>query len=270
MTPHAIRSTVLALAAVPALIGGADRVAASAGASHQQQRAPSSDTLSLEELLDRHVEAMGGRQAMDSLRSLEVRFLVVEPTYALEGRYRATRDGRVRVDVFAGDDNVYSEGIDSAGAWMREGADAPIEPLSAEGTAALRHGIEFNLAGLHRFPRRGHELSYEGRERVEGTKFHVVRAILRDGFEARLYLDPDSWLIARRRDRRALHPDQDSTEQRLETVFHDFEEVCGVRQATRSYQIDLASGDTVQTTRILEQLCNRPPGELDIPRDAEP
>lgn len=270
MTPHPFRSYLLALAALPVLIGGADRVASSAGASHEQQAPAAADTLTLEGLLDRHVEARGGRPAMDSLRNLEVRFLVVEPKFALEGRYRATRDGRVRVDAFAGDDNVYSEGIDSAGAWMREGVDAPIEPLSAEGTAALRHGIEFNLVGLHRFPDRGHRLAYEGREPVEGTRYHVIHATLQDGFEARLYVDPESWLVTRRRDRRALHPDQDSTEQQLETVFHDFEDVCGVQRATRSHQIDLATGDTVQTTRVIEQLCNRAPTELDITRDAEP
>lgn len=225
------------------------------------------DTLSLAEVLDRQASARGGRAALDTLRTLDVRFLVIEPTFALEGRYRATRDGRVRVDVFAGDDTVYAEGIDAEGAWKQQGPDAPVEPLAEAGAAALRHGIAFNLVPLHRFSEEGHELSYEGPERVDGRDYHVLRVVLRDGFEARLYVDPENWLVARRRDVRALHPDADTARGPLETLYRAFEEVCGVKRATRTFQVDLATGDTVQSTRVLDQSCNRPEEVLELARE---
>lgn len=264
-SPARHRLTSPALVAVTAL---AVLGAAPVDALRPPEDRSSTDTLTLGTVLDRHAAAMGGGAALDSLRNLDVRFLVVEPTFALEGRYRGTRDGRVRVDVYAGDENVYSEGIDSAGAWKREGPGEAVQPLSSEGESALRHGIVFNLVPLHEFPRHGHELDHSGREEVDDASYHVIDATLRDGFETRFYIDPESWLVTRRRDLRALHPDWDSAETRLETVFHEFEEVCGVRRATRTAQIELATGDTVQTTRVIEQRCNLPPDSLDLSRTA--
>lgn len=240
---------------------------ACAGSDASREPPPPPEPRSIEELVERHVSAMGGREALDSLRNIDLRFEVVEPAYTLEGRYRATRDGRMRVDVFAGDRNVFSEGIDSAGPWQRAGTGAPVEPVGEAGAAALRHGIEYNLVGLHRFPDRGHELTLEGRESVDGVEYRVVKTTLRDGFETYLYLDPATWLVGRRRDVRALHPDLDPEERLLETVYRAFGELCGVRRATRSVQVDLVTGDTVQASRTLEQDCNLPEAALEIPRE---
>lgn len=122
-------------------------------------------------------------------------------------------------------------------------------PASDAGEAALRHGVEYNLIGLHRFTERGHELALEGAETIDGVDYRVIRVTLRDGFTTRLYLDPGSWLVGRRRDVRALHPDHDADERPLETVYTSYGWLCGVRRAPRSVQVDLATGDTVQSSR---------------------
>lgn len=258
------RSRLSAVLLSVLLVSGWNRAASG------QEAAATSAPLTVQELVERHVTAMGGSEALDSLRNIDIRFQIAEPSFTVEGRYRATRDGRMRVDIFAGDRIVFTEGIDSRGPWQRKGPGAPVEPVSEAGAAALRHGIEYNVFGLHRFSDRGHELELKGREAVEGTDYYVLKATLRDGFETHLYIDPVSWLVTRRRDVRALHPDLDPEENRLETVYQDFEEFCGVARATRSFQVDLATGDTVQTSRTLEQACNRGEGALQIPRDTTP
>lgn len=229
--------------------------------------APGEERGTLDRLVQRNVAAMGGEETLDSLRNVDVRFELVEPSFSVEGRYRATADGRMRVDVFADGNHVFSEGIDASGPWQRSGAGAPVEPVGEMGAAALRHGIEYALFGLHRFPERGHELSYAGRKTVEDTDYPVVKVTLSDGFETHLFIDPSTGLVARRRDVRALHPDLDAEERPLETVYESYEELCGVRRATRSVRIDRQSGDTVQTTRTLAQACNRPPESLGLARD---
>ena len=237
-----------------------------AAADHGSAADPAAEPQTIEEVVERHVAAMGGQEALDSLDNIDIRFEVVEPAYTLRGRYRAMRDGRMRVDVYADRRNVFSEGIDAAGPWQRAGPGAAVESVTADGAAALRHGVEYNLFGLHRFPERGHALALAGRETVEGIEHYVVQVTLRDGFETYLYLDPTTWLVARRRDVRALHPDVDPEERPLETVYESYGTLCGVRRAERSVQIDLSTRDTVQATRTLEQACNRPEAALDIAR----
>lgn len=222
----------------------------------------------LDRLVERNMAAMGGEEAIDSLRNIDVVFGVVEPSFTARGRYRAASDGRMRVDVFIDGSHVFSEGIDGSGPWQRAGPGAPVEPVSEMGAAALRHGIEFALFGLHRFSERGHELSYAGRETVDGTEYPVVKATLRDGFETYVFIDPATGRVARRRDVRALHPDFEAEQKPLETVYTSYDELCGTLRATRSVQIDLRTGDTVQTTRTLAQTCNRPMQALGLPRDA--
>lgn len=222
----------------------------------------------LDRLVERNMAAMGGEEALDSLRNIDVVFEVIEPSFTARGRYRAVSDGRMRVDVFIDGSHVFSEGIDGSGPWQRAGPGAPVEPVGEMGAAALRHGIELALFGLHRFPERGHELSYAGRETVDGTEYAVVKATLRDGFDTYIFIDPATGRVARRRDVRALHPDLDAEQKPLETVYTSYDELCGTLRATRSVRIDLRTGDTVQTTRTLAQKGNRPMQALGLPRDA--
>ena len=225
------------------------------------------DQTSLDDVIARHVEALGGAPALDAIKSVRIRATIVEPTFEVTGDYRASVDGMMRVDIFAGAERVFSEGVDADGPWQQNGAGAPMTGMSAEGEAALRHGIEFNLFGLHRFAERGHSLALEGEKMIGDVRYHVVKAKLADGFETFFYINAETALIERRRDRRALHPDVDAEERPIETVYGDFAVDCGVLGARASKQFDLVSGAVVQTTQVIERACNLPADQLSIARD---
>lgn len=222
---------------------------------------------SVDDLIARNVMARGGAAALDAITTVRTVVEITEPTFTVVGDYRATTSGRMRIDVFAKDVRVFSEGIDRAGAWQRRGGDAQVTPSSDAGRAALLHGIEFNLFGLHRFAARGHTVTLEGRDRVDDVDYDVLQVTLQDGHQTWLYLDPHTGQIARQRDVSALHPDVNPDAHAAETVSEDFTTYCGVGVAARSRHIDLTSGATVQTTRILSQECNVPEEALGIPRE---
>jgi hypothetical protein len=85
---------------------------------------------------------------------------------------------------------------------------------------------------------------------------YVVLLTLDDGFATRYYVDPSSYLIARSRVRKALHPDADPTPTTIETVWSDFRQMTGVKFAYRSTDTDLATGKLLQTTTILDIRVN--------------
>ena len=105
---------------------------------------------------------------------------------------------------------------------------------------------------------RGHQLTLRGREPVDGTNYHVVELGLDDGFTTYLYVNPSTYLIDRMRDIRALHPDADARTRWIEQRYEDFRKVDGRMLAFKSSQVDLRTGQVMQTTTVLEVTTNPP------------
>lgn len=221
----------------------------------------------LTELIARHTQARGGASAIEAISAVRMEVEIEEPGFTVTGDYRATAD-MMRIDIFDKGKRVFSEGVDENGAWQQMGKDAPFELSSEKGRAALLHGIEFNLFGLHQLAARGHSLVLLGDETIDGIAYKVVGVTLADGFETFLYINPESALIERRRDVRALHPDADPSEKLLETIYFDFARRCGVLSPASTRQIDARTGEELQRTRVARQVCNVSGDALRIERDA--
>jgi hypothetical protein len=63
-------------------------------------------------------------------------------------------------------------------------------------------------------------------------------------------VDPHSWSITRRRDVRLLHPDVAPTPTTIENRMTDFRRVGDVLFAFASTDVDLATGQTLESTTI--------------------
>ncbi|WP_299321937.1 hypothetical protein [Parasphingopyxis sp.] len=223
--------------------------------------------LTAEEVIARHVEAIGGAEAIEALRNIRVQPEVIEPDFMVLGDYRATRDGRMRVDIYAGGARVFSEGIDGDGGWQQAGAGAEFAETTPLARAALERGIEFNLFGLHDLAARGHRASLFGREEIEGVNYYVLHITMEDGFERFAFVNPENWMVERYRETSALHPDIDDEARPEETIHSSFAEHCGVLRATETRKIDRETGNEIQRTRALSIDCNIDPDVLNIGRN---
>ena len=124
--------------------------------------------LSVDYVIERNTQATGGRAAIEAVKSIEVDLHIVDPDFQVDGKYRAARPGRMRIDVLAEGKHVYTEAFDSDRGWQWKGT--AIEAASAKGTAALRHGVELpgKLFGLHELRQRGHRVDLVKREAIDG------------------------------------------------------------------------------------------------------
>lgn len=222
--------------------------------------------LTVDEVLARHVEATGGAEAIDGLRNLRLAVEVVEPDFTVNGDYRATRDGRMQVDIFADSARVFSEGIDEQGGWQQGGDGGEVTQATGLATAILARGIDFNIFGLHDLEERGHRAVLRDPETIDGTDYQVVELIMADGFQRRFYINSETWLIERHREVSALHPDLDAEERPAETVEGDYRAMCGVLRSTTTRKIDLETGEEIQRTRVTDFDCNVDPATLEIAR----
>lgn len=224
--------------------------------------------MNLESVVARHVEARGGAAAIEAVRTYEAELRIAEPTFEVDGRYVATRDGRMRVDISIDGERVFTEALDEGRAWSWS-PDQGVGEGSTQGAAALRHGIElpFKLFGLHEMQGRGHRLEFAGSETIDGIEYHVLRLTLDDGFETAYYLNPDTWLIERDRQLRALHVDVDPTAEWIETAYEDYRPVDGVMYAHRQVERQVASGAVLATVTVRTLRVNPPlePGRFSPP-----
>src|ERR1044072_1260515 len=167
-----------------------------------------SDSISLDEIVERNTNAMGGRAAIEAVQSIRIDLHIKDPSFEVDGTYYATRPGKMRIDVSAEGRHVFTEAFDGRNGWQWEGKGEQM-PATDKATAALRDGVELpgKLFGLHELRARGHRMKSIGREQIDGVNYYVLQLILNDGAAISLYVDPNSWLVTRRRDVRPLHAD---------------------------------------------------------------
>jgi len=219
----------------------------------------------LEDLIAKNTLARGGAEAIESARTVAIRLRIVEPKFTVEGLYQASRDGRMRIEVFAEGKRVFSEGYDGRRGWQLVAGAEHATDSGPPGEAALRRGLELptNLRGLHEMRQRGHRVALVSRELIGGVNFHVLELKLQDGitpegFTTFVYLNPVTYMIERQRDFRALHPAVDPSQKWIEQRYDDFRKVDRRMVSFKSSQVDAQTGQIMQTTTILEVQTNPP------------
>jgi len=206
----------------------------------------------LEEVIERNTEATGGRAAIEAVQSIAVELHIVDPDFVVDGTYLAKRPGKMRIDIKTDSRHVYTEAFDGRRGWQWKGKGTEVVDESPKATATLRHGVQLpgNLYGLHELRQLGHQIELGGRERVDGIDFYLLKLTLDDGFTTTLYVDPESWLITRRRDVRPLHIDIDPTPTTIEHRMTDFRKVDGVMRSFANTETDLKTGKLLETTTV--------------------
>lgn len=203
----------------------------------------------LEAILERHTSAIGGAPALARIISVRVELEIREPGFEVTGTYIATRAGDMRIDIMAGDQRVFAEGLNDGQAWEWTPSVGRVA-VGGEAAAALRHGIDlpgrfFTFAEVRE---RGARVGL-----VEGAADAPewqLRVTLPDGFVKDYWLDRETHLVTRTRDLRAFHPSIDPTEVVIETRHSEPRWTGGVLSHTRIDNVNAVTGEWLGTTRV--------------------
>jgi hypothetical protein len=209
-----------------------------------------SPRLSLPEVIKRHTAARGGEARLDAVHAISTDVAITEKGSTLQARYSCNDSPAWRIDVYAQRNHVFCEGLDKTGAWLWPEGDRSAHEAVADAKRTGIQGIEFNLYGLHRFPSRGHILSLDGREVLDGVDYCVIKVVMKDSYETYLYINPVTWMIDRRRDFRAFHPDVDPKKVYAEKRYGDFRTVEGIVSPFSETQVNWKTGEEVNSTAV--------------------
>src|SRR5438270_9850638 len=97
-----------------------------------------------EVIVERHTKAVGGRAAIEAIQSIEFDPHITDPKFEEDGTYFAARPGKMRIDVNAGGEHVFTEGFDGQKGWQWERKGGAQKAATEKATAALRHGVELS------------------------------------------------------------------------------------------------------------------------------
>ena len=219
--------------------------------------------LTIDDVIDRNINAVGGRDAIEAVQSIQVDLHISDPGFEADGIYYGARPGRMRIDVSVAGKHVFTEAFDGQRGWEWNGKES--KTASPKATAALQHGIELpgKVFGLYELKQRGHQLELagsepDGRQKIEGTNYYAIAVTLKDGYRTTLYVDPTTWLITRRRDVRPLHVDIDPTPTTIEQKSWDFREVERVLFAFAGSETDMKTGKLLESSLIRSIKINPP------------
>jgi outer membrane lipoprotein-sorting protein len=232
------RAHILALAAL-----------ALAGAATAQNETPSVD-----EIVQKHTQAMGGADKLKSLRTVKMTGSATVAGMEAPTVMVAKRPDKVRMDLTVMDQKVI-QGADGSSAWMINpfmgGPDA--QPMTDEMAADFRSSAELE-GPLVDYKAKGNTLELLGKESVDGKPAYKLKLTRNGGRSDVLFLDAATYMQVKALSHRNLM----GTETDIETLTSDFKEVDGFKMA---HKIDQSANGNPAFSMTVEKI------EINVPVD---
>ena len=183
---------------------------------------------SAEEILEKMIEAQGGRAKMASIKDATVTGTFEMPAMGMSGettRYnKAPNLFRMDISVMG---MVITQAFDGEVAWMvnpQTGMTEEMPELQAEYFKRDIYGF-----GVLLNPKKlGISFTYKGKETIEGKEYLVLVQSFSDGYTITMYVDPKTYLVHRSK---AAALDQKMMETVSESVMSDYREIDGIMTA---------------------------------------
>jgi outer membrane lipoprotein-sorting protein len=191
----------------------------------------------LEDILSKHAEALGGKEALEALRNSVAENEIIVPGgltgtqksyFKYPNKLRSEMDLRIMqsLSVFDGEKGW----VKDPNGQVRELAGAELENVQRE--------LYFSLYA-YLFPERAKgEVEYLGREEADGISYFVIKVTPEGADTVKMYINPDTYLV----DRTVIQ--EDIVE--VTSYYSDYLDFAGVKVAT-SYRI--STGDTTYDMR---------------------
>jgi hypothetical protein len=187
----------------------------------------------VDEIVARHVEARGGREALRAVHTLRMSGRVLAgPGREAIVRREIARPGRIRTEfVFQGTTGVYV--WDGSAGWRISPLDGSLEPepLSEEAAALSAEQADFE-GPLVDWKAKGLSVELVGRAALPGGAAYELKVTTKSGAVRRVFVDVASGLVVQTESTRKVR----GHEMTFEALYGDYRETGGVRFA-RSIEI---------------------------------
>ena len=207
----------------------------------------SEDKISVDEIVQRHVQALGGRDKIGAVQSTITHAEYREATFVIPDAYvakmrpyfRTICDPRKKLgDVCEGYDGSAWEWYADPGVVLR---------VVGAAAAATRHGAEF-IDSLVDYSSQGTRVELVGIDIFGGRRVYKLHVTLADGFEKDLFVDQQSFLIIGDRRSAPIHAFGEPV--RSENRIGDYRPVNGVLFPFSFVEVEISTGKELNRLTI--------------------
>lgn len=204
--------------------------------------------ITLDEIIEKNIEAKGGRKAMQALKSMRSKGTITLGGMGMEMEFTQMikRERGMRIEsAFQGTQFVL--GYDGKSAWMINPMMGP-EPQTMGEEESSEYAMQADIDGeLVDWKSKGHTAEYVGTGDVDGSTAYKVKLTTKKGDVRMYYIDAVTFL--------ELRIDAKSSQMgqtiETETVFSNFQDVSGVQMA---HQIDTRSGGQTVSSIVVKSI----------------
>jgi len=181
----------------------------------------------LQDVLDKHYEAMGGLEKIKSIQSAKLTGKMSMQGMELPLTVLSKRPRMARIE-FSVQGMTGIQATDGETAWsvMPFMGKPDAEAMPEDEAADLNEQADME-GPLVDWKEKGYQLALMGKEDVEGTSCYKIKVVRKDGKESYAYLDDEYYLQIRNESKRQMQ----GTEVETVTNFGDFKEVDGLMMA---------------------------------------
>lgn len=201
-------------------------------------------SLTAGQIIEKSIEASGGRKAMESMTSLWGRVHIENATQNMHGdiEYYTKAPNKRLVVVRIEDLGELRQGFDGVNGWVSMGEG--VSDMNPEQLAAFKREAVFNpmLNWRQIYPK----ARLRGKEMVDGREAYALEMTAADGKTEVHYYDAETFLLVRQRGVR----DTPQGPQRMTLDYLDYRDVSGLKMPFLMKQ-SMAAGGAVSRTEIM-------------------
>ena len=183
---------------------------------------------SVDEILEKMIEAQGGRGKLASIKDATITGEFEMPAMGMSGtmsRYQKEPNLlRMDIEVMG---MLITQAYDGEIAWIINPQTGATEEMPEEQAAYFKRDT-YGFGALLAPEKLGISYAYKGKEKIEDKEYHVLEQSFSDGSTITMYLDPKTYLIYIVK---AMSLDQMMMETEEETIMSDYKEVDGIMTA---------------------------------------
>ena len=209
--------------------------------------------LTLEQIVQKHVDAIGGIEKIHALKSLVIRGMYHEGgeippgTPIVARNYMAFLRPCYQVIGDPANPNPdLREGFDGS-SWEYYGDPGVVIRTVGAAAAATRHTAEFLHDSLVDYRENGTKLELQGTEKIDGKDCYRIFVTLSDGFRKYLFVDVESFMIVAGRGSAPIHAF--GAPVTTEGRFLDYQPTNGVLMPHSIIEVELATGKVLSDAR---------------------
>ena len=184
---------------------------------------------SVDDVLDRYLEARGGAAALESQTALRIRSTNHEGKWNPEFDYRTMKPGYMWIRAVYDDGDSVEEGFDGTRGWEKWHG-KPAEYVGGGAAKGLNQGAmsPVHLYGLNHMEDLGATVRFDGCTVIDDREYYTINIVSRFGTDIDYFVSVEDFRLERARSVRALHPSIDPTQITIEERWDDFRYVDGV------------------------------------------